>query len=90
MNMYFDALDLIVSYSGTDLIFGKVPSRVCPLSAQFDSAWLWIGKNPLYPPLEAGTKSIEEVASITLDEFVELMTGDPDQACFIFDGGVFP
>jgi hypothetical protein len=89
MYMYFASADLIVQYSGTQIIpIQKSSSQVCPLTAQFDTVWLWMGKNPRHPPGEG--IPLEQATSITLDEFVELMTGDPDLACFTFLGEVFP
>lgn len=88
MQMYFDAEDLIVQYTGVDIISTqKGASQFCPLSAQFDTAWLWMGKNPVNPP--AYGIPLENVTSLTLDEFSKLMTGDPKQACFIVNGDVF-
>jgi hypothetical protein len=49
-----------------------------------------MGKNPVDPPLEAGALPLKEATSITMEEFTELMTGDPDLACFTFRGGIFP
>jgi len=88
MQMYFDTVDLIVQYSGSEIIPPqKGSSRVCPLAAQFETVWLWMGKNPVYPPGQG--KSLQEVTSLTLDEFSELMNGDPQNACFTFKGDVF-
>jgi hypothetical protein len=89
MQMYFDADDLIVQYAGDNIIPGqKGLSQVCPLTAKFDSIWLWMGKNPHNSP-RLGT-SLETATSLTLDSFSKLMTGDPKHACFIINGNVFP
>jgi hypothetical protein len=88
MKMYFDSVNLIVQYFGTDIIpLPKGPTQFCPLAAHFSSVWLWMGKNPLNPPIEA--LPIEKVTSLTIEEFSQLMTGDPQRACFIFNGGAF-
>jgi hypothetical protein len=85
MQMYFDEEDLIVQYAGDNIIPGqKGSSQVCPLSAQFDSIWLWMGKNPHDPP--GFGVPLETVTSLTLNSFSKLMTGDPENACFIFNG----
>jgi hypothetical protein len=89
MEMYFDSVDLIVQYAGNNIIPGKKgTSTICPLTAQFDSIRIWMGKDPLYPP--GGDVSIEKVTSMTVEKFSKLMTGDPDHACFNFYGNVFP
>lgn len=86
--MYFDAVDLIVEYSGDSIIpADRGVSQICPLTARFDSVWLWLGKNPEYPP-GLGVP-LEDVTSLTVDEFSQLMVGDPDKACFMFDGTAY-
>lgn len=88
MQLYFDSDDLIVQYAGPNLIPSeKGPALICPLTAQFESIWLWMGKDPYYPPAKG--VELSEVASMTIPEFVELMTEDPNNACFYFDGNVF-
>jgi hypothetical protein len=85
MQMYFDAVNLIIQYAGENIIPSqKGSSQVCPLTAQYSSVWLWMGKNPVNPPGQG--IPLENVASLTLDEFSHLMIGDPNLACFIFDG----
>jgi len=89
MQMYFDAVGLIVQYAGNDIIpRQKGASQVCPLTAKFDAVRLWMGKNPRHPPGEG--ISLEKTTSLTMDAFSKLMTGDPNHACFTFDGDVFP
>lgn len=88
MQMYYDAFDLIVQYAGDGIISAeREVSVICPLAAQFDSVWLWLGKNPVYPP-GLGVP-LDEVTSLTVDEFSQLMIGEPDEACFIFDGNAY-
>jgi hypothetical protein len=88
MELYFDEVDLIVEYGSTNMPHKQNWTlEVCPLTAQLDGPWLWMGKNPRYPPGRGA--SLESVTSLTLDEFSKLMTGDPDDACFIVDGDVF-
>lgn len=89
MQMYFDQLDLIVEYGGQDIIPRKKgPSWVCPLTAELDGIRLWSGNNPVYPPGEG--ISVEIATPLTIEEFSKLMTGNPNEACFLFKGDVFP
>lgn len=90
MNMYFDKIDLIVEYSSTSINSNlqNWSLQVCPLTDQFDTAWLWMGKNPEDPPGQG--RSLESVTSLTLEEFSKLMTGDLNQACFTLNGDIFP
>jgi hypothetical protein len=89
MQMYFDDFDLIVQYSGDNIIPNqKSSSQVCPKTDQFENVWLWMGKNPEDPPSQG--KPLENVASITMDQFTQLIIGDSKQACFILNGDMFP
>jgi hypothetical protein len=88
MQMYFDVADLIVQYAGNEIIPAqKGSSQVCPQTVQFESVWLWMGKNPVYPPGKG--VPLEKATSMTMEEFSKLMSGDPNHACFIFYGDVF-
>lgn len=90
MDMYFDTVDLIVSYGGYNIIPRQKSSpNFCPLTAHFDSVRVWMGKDPYSPPLEA--VSLEKATSImTMENFLDLMKGDPNKACFILDAEKFP
>lgn len=88
MIMYFDTLDLIVEYSGADIVMDMSTLKVCPLVSQVDSVRLWIGRNPQYLP-PAGVP-LEDASSLTLEEFSELMFGDPIDACFNLKAEKFP
>jgi len=88
IQMYYDAMDLIIQYAGDGIIPAKRGvSEICPLLAQFDSVWLWLGENPAYSP--GPGIPLDEVTSLTVDEFTQLMIGDPDKACFMFDGNAY-
>lgn len=88
MNMYFDALDLIVQYTGENMLPSSNHSPLlCPLTDPFDYVRLWLGPNPPNPPL-AGVP-LEQATSLTIDEFTELMLGDPKLACFVVNGDAF-
>jgi hypothetical protein len=88
LKMRYDALDLIVDYYGESIIPTKRGvSQICPLAVQFDSVRIWLGENPAYPP--GPGVPLDEVTSLTVDEFAQLMIGDPDDACFMFDGNAY-
>ena len=84
--LYFDAYDLIGEFHSPD---GPEPSspKECPLAVRYDSIWLWMGKNPVYPP-HAGVR-LDEGTSLTIDEFSALMTGDPGHSCFNLNMNAF-
>ncbi|GAP16107.1 hypothetical protein LARV_03903 [Longilinea arvoryzae] len=89
MNIYFASVDLIVEYNGYNLISRPSNSMViCPLRTPFEYLRIWMGKDPQYPPMEA--VSFEKATSLTMEDFAELMTGDPDQACFTMNEEVIP
>jgi hypothetical protein len=77
MIMYFDASNLIVHYSG----YNMIPEAFCPLTAPFDHVRLWIGPNPPNTP-SYETTSLDKATSLTMDQFTQLMLGDPKKACF--------
>ena len=84
--LYFNEYDLIVEYHNPN---GPVPSSPveCPLKVNYDYMRLWIGKNPYYPPGRG--IPLDEATSLTMDEFVKLMTGDPGNSCFNLDINAF-
>ncbi len=89
MDMYFEKSDLIVQYVGEDIIPRKKGSaEVCPLKSYFSAIQVWIGKNPLDPPLHG--IPLEVATSMTINEFSNLMLGDPNHACFTLDETQFP
>jgi hypothetical protein len=47
-----------------------------------------MGKVPVYPPAEA--VPLQDATDMTIEEFSNLMTGNPNEACFIVKGEVFP
>jgi hypothetical protein len=88
IDMYFDTADLIIRYHSYDV---NSKLRLCPLMDQFDSVRIWLGKDPLYPPIIDPTIiPLEEVTSLTMEEFSKLMTGDPSEACFNLKEEMFP
>jgi hypothetical protein len=88
MKMYFDASDLIVQYTGENMLPSSNHSpRLCPLTAPFDYVRLWLGTEPPNRPL-AGVP-LEQATSLAVDQFTQLMLGDPKQACFTLNGDAF-
>lgn len=86
--MYFENTKLIVYYDGYDLVPDHPNSPLlCPTTAPFDKVTLYMGENPPNPPLEG--MPLEKATSLTIDKFTELMTGDPQKACFIVNGELF-
>lgn len=85
MDMYFDSKDLMVEYYSYNL---GPNLQVCPLRNQMSSVRVWMGENPVNPPPDAVL--LEKATSLTMEEFTELMTGDPNAACFNLNIGAFP
>jgi hypothetical protein len=85
INLYYDKYDFIAEYHS---YHGPEPNAptVCPLEAKYDYVGLWMGKNPYYPPRGV---PLDEATSLTMDEFVKLMTGDPKNSCFNLDINAF-
>jgi hypothetical protein len=97
MIMYFDSSNLIVYYSAINVVFDQPDSvRFCPLRIPFDSVRLWIGgdwspySSSILPPTDDGIIPLEKATTVTLDQFTQLMLGDPQQACFRLNGDAFP
>jgi len=89
MVMYFENAELIVEYTGYDIMGGTRESpQICPLTDQFDSVRLWIGHDPQYPP-PSGIP-LEDATSLTMEEFSKLITGAAKMACFNLKGEKFP
>lgn len=89
MIMYFDDSDLIALYSGYNMISDRPHSpQLCPLTAPFDHIRLWMGHTPPNPP-QMPSIPLEKVTSLTIDQFAQLMLGDPQAACFTINGDAF-
>ena len=90
MGLYFDAVDLIVQYGSYDVGAGATDSfHICPLVDEIDSVFIWLGKNPEYPPLIA--VPLTEATELTLDNFAELMmVENPYNACVDLRMEMFP
>lgn len=88
MIMYFDTSDLIVEYSGYNMIPGRPQSpRLCPLTAPFDYVRLWMGQDPPDVP-SFKTVSLVKATTLTMELFTQLMLGNPQEACFTINGDV--
>lgn len=87
--LYFETVDLIVEYSGASIINDVPKLEICLLTNQVDLVQIWMGDNPQYPPKAFGVP-LEEATSLTMQEFVNLMIGNPKNACFNLKEKAFP
>jgi hypothetical protein len=85
MILYFDPIDLIALYSGYE---PPHSSQLCPFTFPFSDVRLWMGAGPLNPPTFP-TVPLEMATSLTVDQFTQLMLGDPKNACFTLNWDVF-
>ncbi len=77
ITIIYDELNMILEFSspeGSDL-------KICPLSDQIGFIRIKMGKNPKPPPLPG--VPLETATTMTMEDFGELMTGDPGKACFM-------
>lgn len=88
MILRYDANDMIIQYTSYDIGGTTGSPRVCPLSDQIDYVRLWIGKNPQYSPYPG--VPVEKAASMSMEDFAQLMTGSPSKACFNLNREYFP
>lgn len=89
LNMYFDEINLIVAYAGDYPISSDLRSyQVCPLTDTFTFLRLWMGSDPPSPPLPGIT--LEKATPLKMDQFTQLILGDPKQGCFSINRDVFP
>jgi hypothetical protein len=87
MTFFYDALDLRISYEGY-FTHAQEILQICPLIDYFDFIRIWVGKpDKRYPP--SGFYTVEEATSITTNEFIDLLTGSPEQACVELKQDVF-
>jgi hypothetical protein len=85
MILYFDPIDLIALYLGYE---PPRSSQLCPFTFPFSHVRLWMGAGPPNPPTFP-TVPLEKATSLTIDQFSQLMLGDPKKACFILNWDVF-
>lgn len=89
MIMYFDSYDLVTEYVGYNIIEGtREKPNVCVPAVQYDSVRVWLGKNP--PNLPSEGVPLSEATQLDMEEFSNLLLGQPENACITFDGKVFP
>jgi hypothetical protein len=89
MTMYFKDDDLVVHYIGSNLFPAQNHSPLfCPLTALFEHARLWLGPDPPNLPTFDAV-SLEQATSLTMEQFTQLMLGDPQEACFTINGDLF-
>ncbi len=88
MVLYFENAELIVSYTGSDLLNSGPQLEICPITNHVSHIRIRIGKNPQYPPKQG--VPIDEATSLTLESFSKLILGNPHQACFNLKDAAFP
>jgi hypothetical protein len=88
MDMYFEKENLIVEYIGIDLLNTGSHLGICPLTNKVDFIGIWMGDDAHYPPSPG--VPLEEATSLTMEEFSNLMKGDPKKACFNLKEEAFP
>lgn len=89
MILYFDSYDLVTEYVGYNIIEGtREKPNVCLLAVQYDSVRVWLGKNP--PNLPSEGIPLSEATQLDMEEFSNILLGQPENACITFDGEVFP
>jgi hypothetical protein len=82
MVINYEPLNIIVAYYSAGFI--NYPGlTICPLTDPFESVWIWLGKDPEYPPYEGA--SIEEVTPLSIAEFSSLLLDQKSDACFPLD-----
>lgn len=91
MVLYFENAELIVSYTGSDLLNTLNSSsdlEICPVTNRVGHIRLRIGKNPQFPPKQG--VPLEEASSLNLQDFAKLMLGKPEEACLNLNSEAFP
>jgi hypothetical protein len=83
MAIFYEELDLIVEYG-----YAPASLTICPLIDAYEGIRVWMGANPMYSP--SGGVSLENAASMTIEQFSNLMLGNPEHACFTVDREAFP
>ena len=78
MTIFYDELDMIIQYGSPE----GIDLKICPLADRIDYIRIWFGKDPDHPPLTGGVP-LATATTMTMEEFGELMTGDPGKACFM-------
>ena len=88
MFVYFDEYDLTIEYHSINpYTITQEGHRVCPLIDQQDQVRIWFGGDSSHFPSYG--RSVDELTSLSEDEFVSLLTGDSTSACFFIDNQFF-
>lgn len=84
MTLYFDNVDMIVLYIGTEESFLKDQKSftLCPLNNGIYFVSIWMGGESTNHPPDEQIIPLKQATSLTLDDFAKLMLGDPNKACF--------
>ncbi len=82
MYLYYEPFDLILEYAlGTkDEVGSERPVHICPQTIPTDSVKIWLGKKAANPPDKNGHKALEEVTTLSLNDFYELVA--TNNGCF--------
>jgi len=88
MTFFYDDLDLIIWYYEPEIRLGELIT-VCPNKDDFQSAIIWLGKSPYYPPSPDEDGPLENVTSFTLDSFRDYLLLGPG-ACFYLKASAIP
>jgi hypothetical protein len=75
MDIFYNELGLVIEYVSYDIR----NLIICPLIGQIDYIRIWLGPNQKDLPF--GGVPLETATNLTIEEFTELMTGDPGNAC---------
>lgn len=88
MVLYFEDVELIVSYTGSDLLKSSPQLEICPITNRVEYIQIQVGKNQRHPPKQG--IPLKEASSLSLQDFSKLMLGDPNKACFTLKDAAFP
>jgi len=78
MSMFFEESGFIVQYTSKEVGLQDSAFRICPVTNRVDTIQIWSGEEPYYPPTGV---PLEEAADLSIDEFGDLITEDPNSAC---------
>ncbi len=86
MILEFKDLDLIIQYFHGWAIEENL-IKICPISDQYTSVSLYLGKDLEYPPHRA--VPLENVSSLTPDQLTRLLTSNSEDKCFELSKSAF-
>lgn len=83
----YESEKFIIDYTGQRTL-NQPNLYICPLKDRFiESVFVYLGDNLKIKPTNG--KSLQDVSSISVDDFYEAMTGDINDACFYLNRGAF-